>query len=94
MAVKLHRCRFVGFRSRFHPCWRVQAALDERGVEYEIVVANWPDRRKREAVIAGTGQSAVPAIELEDGTWYREESSAMARAIRAGRLDRAPERPA
>ena len=28
----------------------------------------------------------MPAIELEDGTWYREESAEMARAIRAGRL--------
>ena len=72
----------------------MQEALDERGVEYEVVVASWPDRRKREAVIAGTGQSAVPALELEDGTWYRAQSSEMARAIRAGKLDRAPERPA
>ena len=91
MAVKLHRCTFLGFRSRFHPCWRVQEALDERGVEYEVVVANWPDRRKRDAVIAGTGQRALPAIELEDGTWYRAQSSEMARAIRAGKLDRAAE---
>jgi hypothetical protein len=37
-------------------------------------------------VIEGTGQSGLPAIELEDGTWYREESSEMARAIRAGRF--------
>ena len=87
MAVKLHRCKFLGFRSRFHPCWRVQEALDEKGVAYEVVEASWPRRSKRIAVIAGTGQSAVPAIELEDGTWYREESSAMARAIRAGKLD-------
>ena len=86
MAVKLHRCRFLGFRSRFHPCWRVQEALDERGVEYEVVVASWPDRRKREAVIAGTGQSAVPALELEDGSWYREQSADMEREIRAGRF--------
>ena len=94
MAVKLHRCRFLGFRSRFHPCWRVQEALDERGVEYEIVEASWPNRRKRDAVIAGTGQSALPAMELEDGSWYRAQSSEMARAIRAGKLDRAPEPPA
>jgi len=87
VAVKLHRCKFLGFRSRFHACWRVQEALDERRIPYEIVEANWPRRSKRTAVIAGTGQSAVPAIEHEDGTWYRENSSTMARAIRAGRLD-------
>ena len=87
MPVRLHRCRFVGFRSRFHPCWRVQEALDERGIDYELVVEPWPIRSRRTAVIEGTGQSGLPAIELEDGTWYREQSAEMARAIRAGRLD-------
>jgi hypothetical protein len=37
-------------------------------------------------VIEHTGQHWLPAIELEDGTWYREESRAMAATIRAGRL--------
>ena len=56
------------------------------GVEYEIVPESWPSRRKRTAVIEGTGQSALPAIELEDGTWYREQSGEMEKAIRAGRF--------
>ena len=34
--------------------------------------------------IAGTGQSKLPAIQLEDGSWYRKESSEMAEGIRAG----------
>ena len=46
----------------------------------------WPIRSRRTAVIEGTGQSGVPAIELEDGTWYREESAQMAKAIRAGKF--------
>ena len=87
MPVKLHRCPALWLKTSHHPCWRVQKALDETGVEYELVKAAWPRRSKRTAVIAGTGQSAVPAIELEDGTWYREDSAEMARAIRAGRLD-------
>jgi hypothetical protein len=37
-------------------------------------------------VIQGTGQSAYPAIEFEDGSWYREESKDMERTIREGRL--------
>ncbi|MDA0158745.1 hypothetical protein OM076_00595 [Solirubrobacter ginsenosidimutans] len=41
-------------------------------------------RGRRTAVIAGTGQSKLPAIELEDGGWYRKESSEMAEDIRAG----------
>ncbi len=39
-----------------------------------------------DGVIEATGQSGLPAIELEDGTWYREESAAMAESIRAGRF--------
>jgi hypothetical protein len=34
----------------------------------------------------GTGQSRLPAIQLEDGSWYRKESSEMAAEIGAGVL--------
>ena len=61
-------------------------ALDERGIDYEVVPGPWPSRKKRTAVIAGTGQSAYPAIEFEDGSWYREQSKDMVRTIREGRL--------
>jgi len=87
LAIKLHRCPVMWPETDLHACWRVQHALDEMGVEYELVRAPWPRPRKRPEVEAGTGQTRVPAIELEDGTWYREESADMARAIRAGRLD-------
>ena len=53
---------------------------------------SWPSRKGRTAVIEGTGQSGLPAIELEDGTWYREESADMAKAIRAGKF-RTPAAP-
>ncbi|CAN5289729.1 hypothetical protein BH20ACT13_BH20ACT13_22180 [soil metagenome] len=43
-------------------------------------------RGKRKDVIEHTGQHYLPAIEFEDGSWYREESKAMAEAIRSGRL--------
>ena len=86
MAVKLHRCGQMWLKLNAHPCWRVQKALDDAGVAYAIVKEPWPGRKGRTAVIEGTGQSALPAIELEDGTWYREESAEMAKAIRAGRL--------
>jgi hypothetical protein len=69
-----------------HPCWKVQKALDEAGVDYEVVKEPWPSRKKRASVIAGTGSSALPAIELEDGSWYREQSAEMAKAIRAGKF--------
>ena len=67
-------------------CWTVQQALDEQGIEYEIVIEPTYPRGKRKDVIEHTGQHYLPAIELEDGTWYREESKAMAETIRAGRL--------
>jgi glutaredoxin len=86
MAVKLHRCKNTWAKFGPHPCWKVQKALDEAGVEYEVVKGPWPGRKEREAVRAGTGQTSYPAIEFEDGSWYREESSEMARTIREGRL--------
>jgi hypothetical protein len=42
--------------------------------------------KKRTLVIEGTGQPLYPAIQFEDGSWYREESKEMARTIREGRL--------
>ena len=90
MAVKLHRCGNLWAKFNAHPCWRVQKALDEAGVEYEIVKESWPGRKGRTAVIEGTGQNGLPAIELDDGSWYREESADMARAIRAGKFGAAP----
>jgi glutathione S-transferase len=73
-------------KAKGHPCWRVQQALDESGVPYEIVKETPLLRGRRTAVIDGTGQSKLPAIQLEDGSWYRKESSEMADEIRAGAL--------
>jgi len=92
MPIKLHRCPHTWANFGKHPCWVVQKALDEEGVQYEVVKEPWPIRSRRTAVIEGTGQSGVPAIELEDGTWYREESADMAKAIRAGKF-RTPAAP-
>src|SRR5262245_3916815 len=84
-AVELHRCRFVWAKASRHPCWRVQSALDEAGIRYRIVKE--PVRRgRRTAVIEGTGQSQLPAIRREDGSWYRKESAEMAAEIRDGRV--------
>jgi glutaredoxin len=86
MAIKLHRCGNLWFKVGAHPCWKVQKALDEQGVDYEVV-AGPLSRSKRTAVEQGTGQRMYPAIQFEDGTWYREQSKDMAETIRAGRLD-------
>jgi hypothetical protein len=80
--VILHRCRN---RARFGPCWNVQKALADQGIAYEVVSGPWRPRN-RAAVIEGTGQPLYPAIQFEDGSWYREESKEMARTINEGRL--------
>lgn len=83
MAVKLHRCSTPW---KVGPCWRVQKALDEQGVDYQIVKG--PMRPgKRTELQRISGQRLYPVIEFEDGSVYREESADMAAAIRAGRLD-------
>ena len=87
MAVKLHRCKNVWAKFGGHPCWKVQKALDDMGVDYEVVRLPWPGRGKRENILQHTGQEQYPAIEFEDGTWYREESKDMAETIRAGKLN-------
>ena len=85
MAIKLHRCPNEWVKLSGHPCWKVQKALDEQGIAYELVLG--PIRRgKRDDLERLSGQRKYPVIELEDGTIYREESKDMAAKIRAGEL--------
>jgi hypothetical protein len=83
MSVTLHRCKFEWLRSG--PCWRVEKALKDVGIDYRVVPG--PSRpSKRDKVFEHTGQRLYPAIEFEDGSWYREESKDMEKTIRAGKL--------
>jgi glutathione S-transferase len=87
MAVKLHRCSGTWAKIEGHPCHRVQKALDEMGIEYEVVKEGYGLPRSRRArTIQRTAQRLFPWIEFEDGSVYREESADMARTIREGRL--------
>jgi glutaredoxin len=88
MAVKLHRCSGTLIKGP-HPCWQVQKALDEAGVDYEIVKHPMLRGRRKE-YIARTGQKMLPAIELEDGTMIREESKQLVARVREGRLTAGP----
>jgi hypothetical protein len=88
MAVKLHRCSNEWVKIKGHPCWRVEKALRDMGVDYELVLG--PVRRgKRDAIEALSGQRMYPVIVLEDGTVYREESKDMEKRIRDGGLQTA-----
>ena len=89
MAVKLHRCPNLWVKIDGHPCWKVQKALDEQGIAYEVVTG--PLRRgKRDDLERLSGQRQYPVIEFEDGRVYREQSKDMAARIRAGGLSDAP----
>jgi len=93
MAIKLHRCSSEWVKINAHPCWRVQKALDEQGVEYELVKG--PLRPgKRDELEQLSGQRKYPVIEFEDGRAYREESADMAEKIRTGKLFEGPEQSA
>ena len=93
MAVKLHRCSNLWVKVSGHPCWKVQKALDEAGIEYEVVKGPLL-RSKRQETIEKTGQNRYPWLELEDGTVVREESSVLAERIRSGHVMEPPAPPA
>jgi hypothetical protein len=85
VAIKLHRCKNQWVKFSGHPCWRVEKALIDAGIPYERAPGPWPKRS--EQLVAKTGVDKYPAIEFEDGSWYRDESKEMAGVIRAGRLE-------
>jgi hypothetical protein len=85
MAVKLHRCSGQWVKIKAHPCWKVEKALMDMGIEYERVPGP-QSRSKRDAIVELTGQKKYPVIQFEDGSAYREESKDMERTIREGRL--------
>ena len=73
MAVKLHRCSNQWVKMQGHPCWKVEKALQDMGIEYERVPG--PLRKsKRDAIAAGTGQRL-----------YRRSSSRTARGTASSR---------
>lgn len=84
--VKLHRCNYTFLHTDLDACWRVQRALDEQGIDYEIVKHGWTKAKHRPKVEALSGQSKLPVLELADGEVYRAESRDMAARVRSGEL--------
>ena len=90
--LKLHRCSWTFLHTDLDACWKVQRALDEQGVDYELVKG--PVRPgKRDDLERLSGQRKYPVIEFEDGTVYREESKEMVARIEAGKLFEVPGAP-
>jgi glutathione S-transferase-like protein len=86
VGVKLYRCKNIWVKASGHPCWRVQKALDEQGIDYEVVPGPWPGRGQRGEIERLSGQPKYPIIQFDDGSVYREESKDMAATIKAGKL--------
>jgi glutathione S-transferase len=85
--VKLHRCPFTFLKADgLDSCYRVQRALEDEGIPYEIVKEPSLPRSRRKDLVELSGQQLLPVIEFEDGSAYRAESKDMAATIRAGKL--------
>ena len=85
-SVKLHRCPLTFVHNDLDSCWKVQKALDDQGVEYEVVTEPTMPRSRRKDVIRMSGQKMLPVIEFEDGSAYRAESKDMAETVNSGKL--------
>ena len=85
--VKLHRCSYTFLHANADACWRMQKALEEQGVEYEIVKHGYGKSEKsRSEIVEMTGQKFVPVLELADGQIYREETDDMIAKLKSGEL--------
>ena len=59
MAVKLHRCSNQWVKIKAHPCWKVEKALMDMGIEYERVPGPL-GRSKADGGVRGHGTAHVP----------------------------------
>ena len=85
--VKHLRCSYTFLHVDADACWRMQKALDEQGVDYEVVTHGWGKSEKsRSNVVELSGQKLVPVLELADGTVYREETDDMVAKLKSGDL--------
>lgn len=85
--VKLHRCNYTFLHTEIDACWKVEKALKEQGIDYEVVKQGWGKSDKSRAdVIELSGQKLLPVLELPDGEVYRAESDDMAARVRNGAL--------
>ena len=85
--VKLHRCSYTFLHVSADACWRLQKALEEQGVDYEIVKQGYGKSEKARAeVVKLSGQKFLPMLVFSDGTVYREETDDMIAKLKAGEL--------
>jgi glutathione S-transferase len=86
--VKLHRCSYTFLHTEVDSCWKVEKALKEEGIPYEVVKHGYLKTDKSRAeVIELSGQKLLPVLELPSGEVFRAESDDMAARVRSGGLD-------
>jgi glutathione S-transferase len=83
--VKLHRCSWTFLHTDKDMCWRVERALVDQGIDFEIVKHGY-GKSHREEVEQLSGQKLLPVIQFEDASAYRAETDEMVARIRAGKL--------
>jgi len=83
--VTLHSCSWTFLHNDGHACHRVRKALDEQGIEYELVKHGYTPRNRGDIEML-TNQKKLPVVEFEDGSAYRADSKDMATRVRAGEL--------
>lgn len=83
--IKLHRCSWTFLHTDLDACWKVERALKEQNIPYDVVTHGY-GKGGRPEVVALSGQKKLPVIERADGTAYRAESSEMAATVRAGKV--------
>jgi glutathione S-transferase len=89
--VKLHRCSWTFLHTEIDACWKVEKALKEKGIPYEVVKHGYGKSEKsRSEVIELSGQKHLPVLEMPDGEVYRAESDDMAERVRSGGIDSPP----
>ena len=74
-------------------CWKVEKALKEEGIPYEVVKHGYGKTEKSRAeVIELSGQKLLPVLELPSGEVYRAESTTWPRASEAAAWTHPPPR--
>jgi len=87
--AKLHRCSYTFLHTEKDACWKVEKALKEEGIPYEVVKHGYGKSEKSRAeVIELSGQKLLPVLELPGGEVYRADSDEMAARVRSGALGR------
>ena len=83
MAAELHRCSNQWVKIKGHPCWKVEKALMDMGVEYERVPGPYSQGEARNG-LRGHGPAPLPGhpvrvprgIASRRRTWRRRSAPA------------------